>query len=142
MGEALTDVRATGLTQDLFVHDDGGREAAGFKGSAGDCVVRAVAIASGRPYAEVHARFRIGTGRVRHSKRRPSPENGIITAKPWFKKYMAELGFQWVASAKLPDIGRLVVKTKTHAFAVIDLVVHDTHAKRVFDPREGYWIKQ
>ena len=63
-----------------FIRTDGGRVAAGFKGEAGDCVVRAVAIASGRPYAEVHERFRIGTGRVRHSKRRPSPENGIVSS--------------------------------------------------------------
>ena len=37
-----------------FARDDGGRAAAGFKGSAGDCVARSVAIASGRPYAEVY----------------------------------------------------------------------------------------
>jgi hypothetical protein len=38
-----------------FQYDDGGREAAGFKGSTGDCAVRASAIASGRPYKEVYA---------------------------------------------------------------------------------------
>jgi hypothetical protein len=36
-----------------FVHDDGGRVAAGFKGHAGDCVVRAIAIATGIPYRQV-----------------------------------------------------------------------------------------
>ena len=129
-----------------FIRDDGGRAAAGFPGPVGDCVVRAVAIASGRPYAEVHARFRIGTGRVRHSKRRPSPENGIVTSHPWFKKYMAELGFQFVKSAELPDNGRLIVETIDHAFAVVVVngafTVHDTHMRRILDPRRGYWIKR
>lgn len=36
-----------------FVFDDGGRAATGFRGQADDCVVRAVAIASGLPYADV-----------------------------------------------------------------------------------------
>ncbi len=37
-----------------FIYDDGGRVAAGFKGSTGDCCVRAVAIATGRPYQEIY----------------------------------------------------------------------------------------
>ena len=32
--------------------DDGGRAAAGFKGKAGDCVVRSISIATGIKYAE------------------------------------------------------------------------------------------
>ena len=34
--------------------DDGGRAAAGFKGKAGDCVVRSISIATGIKYAEVY----------------------------------------------------------------------------------------
>jgi len=30
--------------------DDGGRTAAGYKGQAGDCVVRSIAIVTGMPY--------------------------------------------------------------------------------------------
>ena len=45
-----------------FQFDNGGREAAGFKGRAGDCVCRSIAIASGRPYAEIYARLAAGTG--------------------------------------------------------------------------------
>ena len=37
-----------------FEFNDGGREAAGFEGTAGDCVTRALAIFTGRDYAEVH----------------------------------------------------------------------------------------
>lgn len=34
--------------------NDGGRAAAGYKGSTGDCVVRSIAIATGRPYQEIY----------------------------------------------------------------------------------------
>ena len=37
-----------------FIHHDGGRQAAGFVGKAGDCAVRACAIALDRPYREVY----------------------------------------------------------------------------------------
>ena len=37
-----------------FQFNDGGRIAAGYKGSAGDCVVRSVAIATGLPYQKIY----------------------------------------------------------------------------------------
>ena len=37
-----------------FVYNDGGRAAAGYKGRAGDCAVRAIAIATQKPYQEVY----------------------------------------------------------------------------------------
>ena len=33
-----------------FVNNDGGRAAAGYRGQAGDCVVRSIAIVTGLPY--------------------------------------------------------------------------------------------
>ncbi len=129
-----------------FVKTDGGRAAAGFKGEAGDCVVRAIAIASELPYTTVYNRLRHQTGRVRHSKRRPSPENGIVTTFPWFKVYMAELGYRFISSAVLPNNGRIIVETRDHAFAVVAkdgvFTVYDTHTNRVLSPRRGYWIKR
>lgn len=130
-------------TQDLgFMFDDGGRAQAGFKGFAGDCVARAVAIASGRPYAEVYCRLADGQGGQRATKRtkkKPrSARNGINVKRKWFKDYMAELGFVWVPTMKigsgcttrllageLPK-GRLVVSVSRHYTAVIDGVIHDT----------------
>ena len=125
-----------------FVYDDGGRIAAGYKNSAGDCVCRAVAIASGRSYAEVRDRLRRGTGRVRHSKRRASPDNGIPVLKRWFILLMEEFGFTFVRKGEIPDTGRIVVITRTHAFAVIDGTARDTHMSGLADRRFGYWIKQ
>jgi hypothetical protein len=37
-----------------FLYDDGGRAAAGFRGKAGDCVTRAIAIAMRQPYREIY----------------------------------------------------------------------------------------
>ena len=37
-----------------FNYNDGGRAAAGYKGTAGDCGVRAIAIVTGLPYQDVY----------------------------------------------------------------------------------------
>lgn len=121
-----------------FIHDDGGREAAGFKGRAGDCVARAVAIASGKPYGEVYNALASGMGSQRKSKGRTA-RNGVSTRRKWFKEYMRSLDFKWVPTmligsgcvvhltdGELPG-GRLVVAVSKHYTAVIDGVIHDTH---------------
>jgi hypothetical protein len=123
------------------VIDDGGRAAAGFKGHAGDCVCRAVAIASGKPYAEVYAALAGGTGAQRagkRGKRAASARSGINVTRKWFKDYMTALGFRWTPTmgigtgckvhllkGELP-MGRLVVSLSKHYAAVIDGVIHDT----------------
>lgn len=121
-----------------FVENDGGRAAAGYKGKAGDCVARAVAIASGKPYAEVYVALADGMGSQRKSKGRTA-RNGVSTRRKWFKDYMASLGFKWVpcmfvgqgckvhlSDGELP-MGRLVVAVSKHYTAVIDGVIHDTY---------------
>ncbi len=121
-----------------FVYDDGGRAASGFKGSAGDCVCRAVAIASGKPYAEVYAAMAKGAGSERGSRGR-SARNGVRTSRKWFKDLMCSWGFAWTPTmgigtgckvhlhdGELPP-GRLVVAVSKHFTAVIDGVVRDTH---------------
>lgn len=128
-------------------YDDGGRAAAGFKGSAGDCVCRSISIASGRPYAEVYAALAEGTGSqraTRKGKRAASARAGINTNRKWFKDYMASIGFRWTATmgigtgcathlhdGELP-MGRLVVAVSKHYTAVIDGVIRDT-----FDPQRA-----
>ena len=121
-----------------FVYDDGGRETAGFKGKAGDCVTRAVSIASGEPYADIYRLLADGAGRERKSRGR-SARNGIHVSRSWFKRAMAALGFQWtptmqigsgckvhLADGELPN-GRLVVAVSKHYTAVIDGIIYDTH---------------
>jgi hypothetical protein len=126
-----------------FQFNDGGRAAAGFKGNAGDCVCRAVTIASGLPYAEVYAKLASETGAQRQGKRTKkrsaSARNGVNVRRKWFKDYMASLGFMWtptmaigqgckvhLRSDELPA-GRLVVALSKHFAAVVDGVLHDTY---------------
>lgn len=125
-----------------FVVDDGGRAEAGYKGKAGDCVARSIAIAAGIPYADVYARLSQETGEQRagkRGKRTASARNGINVKRKWFKEYMTQLGFRWVPTmqigqgckvhllrGELPS-GRLVVSVSGHYTAVIDGVIHDTH---------------
>lgn len=140
-----------------FTYNDGGRAAAGFKGEAGDCVCRAIAIATERPYREVYDALASGRGNQRASSRsgkKPrSARDGIRTQRKWFKDYMASLGFQWTPTMQIGSgckvhlradelpAGRLVVEVSRHSVAVIDGVAHDTH-----DPTRdgtrcvyGYW---
>lgn len=128
-----------------FVYDDGGRKAAGFDGKAGDCVARAVAIASGRSYAEVYARLADGNASNRRTRRTKekltmrSASHGVTTKRKWFHDYMTELGFAWTPTMgigtgcrvhlkpnELPR-GRLVVSVSKHMVAVVDGVIRDTY---------------
>lgn len=134
-----------------FIFNDGGRAAAGFKGSADDCVCRSVAIVTGLPYREVYDVLARGTGAQRRTsrtgKRAASARNGINTKRKWFKDYAASLGLVWVPTMRIGEgckvhlcaeelpAGRLVVAVSRHYTAMIDGVIHDT-----FDPRRETWI--
>jgi len=137
----------------FWVFNDGGRAAAGYRGRAGDCVVRSIAIASGRPYKEVYDALSHGARTQRptkYSKVKPSSaRDGVETSRRWFKDYMASIGFCWVPTmkigsgcrvhldaAELPS-GRLVVVVSNHYTAVIDGVIHDT-----FDPRREVYCTE
>lgn len=126
-----------------YVYSDGGRWASGFRGKlGGDCVCRAISIASGRPYGDVHEMLeRVGT-RVRrgHMDDYSHPEWGIRTKRPPFNRMMRRLGFRLLKTrfghrivrlrnSDLP-LGRLVVMLKRHAVAVIDRVLYDTFDSR------------
>ena len=127
-----------------FVYDDGGRAAAGFKGDAGDCVTRAIAIVTGRNYRQVYDDlFELGRRRYAGQltgadiTRRASPRNGVDPAV--YRRYLDTLGLHWTPTMfigqgtkvhlradELPD-GRLVVRCSKHVTAVIDGVLHDTY---------------
>jgi hypothetical protein len=125
------------------VYNDGGRAASGYRGKTGDCVCRAIAIASGRPYAEIYARLAKETGAQRAGKRggkrAASARSGITVTRKWFKEYMRELGFEWIPTMKISSgckvhlredelpMGRLVVSLSGHYAAVIDGVLLDIY---------------
>jgi hypothetical protein len=123
-----------------FVLHDGGRAAAGYKGSTGDCVTRAIAIATGKPYQEVYdALNQLGQAeRLGKQKRRRSNSwTGVFRAT--YQRYLESLGWRWTSTmsigsgcqvhlraSELPP-GPLLVKASRHLTAVIDGVLYDTH---------------
>lgn len=145
-GITVTDGEVQRFSELPWVYDDGGRQEAGFKGTAGDCVTRAVAIAAGRPYSEVYQALAAGNARERGkgSSGRRTAREGIHTDRVWFRRYMEERGFHWVPTmgigtgcrvhlraGDLPA-GRLVCFLSKHVVAVVDGVVHD-----LYDPSRG-----
>ena len=141
-----------------FQYDDGGRAAAGFKGEAGDCVTRAIAIAIGLPYRTVYDALNEHALRERPSQRtrgrRSDARNGVF--RKTYDRYLRSLGWTFHPTmsigsgcqvhlrAKELPAGRLIVRLSKHVAAVIDCVIHDTH-----DPSRrgtrcvcGYYSKQ
>lgn len=124
-----------------FQYNDGGRAAAGFTGSASDCVTRAIAIITERPYAEVYVEINNAAHREKPRRgsigKKSSARNGVF--KKTTKDYLASLGFVWTPTMhigsgctvhlradELPN-GRILVAVSRHIVAVIDGVIHDTH---------------
>jgi len=147
-----------------FERNDGGRLAAGFKGGAGDCVVRAIAIAAEKSYLEVYEALRAANTEYADSRntklakqiaaRGSSPRNG--NHRSVFHDYILSLGFDWVPTmavgkgcqvhlrrSEIPA-GRLIVKVSKHLCAVIDGVIHDTHnpARGGMRCVYGYYIRR
>lgn len=81
------------MIQTKFVLNDAGRSAAGFKGDARDCVARAVAIATGRPYADVYAEIN-ALGCAKSSAR-----TGAM--KMATRKYLTSLGWRWTPTMSI-----------------------------------------
>jgi len=138
-----------------FQYNDGGRSEAGYKGEVGDCVCRAISIATEKPYEEVYAELNVKAKEELTKslgKKKSSARNGV--RKNLYKKYLYELGWKWIPTMEIGSgckvhlrreelpFGRLIVKVSKHLVAVIDGVVCDTS-----DPSRngmrcvyGYWI--
>jgi hypothetical protein len=150
-----------------WVFDDGGRKKAGYQGFTGDCGVRAVAIATGRPYQEIYdevvalgkkerTRYRKYTNpktgfRARAAMDKSHPRTGIYHTT--MRRWLEGMGWIWcptmgigtgctihLRDGELPT-GRLIVSLSKHYAAVINGVIHD-----IGDPSRdgtrcvyGYW---
>jgi hypothetical protein len=156
-----------------WVKDDGGRRksgiarAAGRKDEVGDCVTRAIAIATERPYREVHdalivaAVQHVAAGKsqsdwAKWARRRGGfrafhADHGVHTDVS--SPYLEALGWKYTSTKELPrgkgvhlradelPRGRLIVQLPGHLVAVINGVIHDTHDCSD-DGRcriQGYW---
>lgn len=139
-----------------FNYNDGGRSNY-FKGSAGDCVCRAIAIANNMDYKEVYDLINEYAKSERTGKRKrgtSSARNGVY--KNTIKRVLEDLGWTWIPTMKigsgckvhlreeeLPK-GTIIVNVSKHTTCIIDGVINDT-----FDcSREGnrcvygYYIKE
>ena len=137
-------------------YSDGGRATAGYKGGAGDCVTRAIAIATEIPYQEVYDGLNaLAKSAPKYASQKRSrssvARNGV--PKPTILEYLDQRGWTWVPTMQIGSgcrvhlradelsSGRIICKLSKHVCAVIDGVVYDTH-----DPTRdgtrcvyGYW---
>lgn len=115
-----------------------------------DCVVRAIAIATGKPYSEVKDRINYLADEVYFD----GSDSTAGVHKQLYKDYLTSLGWKWTPTMSIGSgcrvhlrdgelpMGRLVVTVSRHLVAVIDGVIHDTHdcsrnGKRCV---YGYWM--
>ncbi len=130
-----------------FVYNDGGRKDAGYKGTTGDCVCRAITIVTGLPYQEVYdalnvkvkeafSRSRIGSKKW---KRLAVSSSRTGVHKKAFHPYLLALGYEWIPKMTIGSgckvhlrgfelpVGRLIIRLSKHMTAVIDGELHDTY---------------
>ena len=138
-----------------YQYSDAGRKAAGYKGTADDCVVRAISIATGEPYQTVYDAINThAAGEIRRSRKQSSARTGV--QKDTTRRFLTARGWTWtptmhigsgctvhLRAGELPA-GRLIVSLSRHLVAVIDGTVYDNH-----DPRRdgtrcvyGYWTRK
>jgi len=141
-----------------FVYDDGGRSNYFKAKHVGDCVCRAIAIATGKDYKEVYDDLNRLAKAERTGKRKrgkSTARNGVYTRTA--KKLLEEeYGWEWhptmgigtgckvhVREDELP-YGRLILNLSRHFTAVIDGELHDTYDCSRGGTRcvYGYWTRE
>lgn len=133
-------------------YDDGGRSDAGFRGSAGDCVTRAIAIATGMPYRDVYRDL----ARLCEERGGPrSARNGV--PRSIYDRYLLAHGWAWTPTmtigsgcrvhlrrGELPvEHGPVIARLSGHLVAIVQGIIRDTG-----DPSRdgtrcvyGYWTR-
>lgn len=123
-----------------FQYNDGGRKEAGYKGATGDCAVRSIAIATGKPYEEVYNAINLLSENERIGKRKQGKSNSRTGVyRKTVQKYLESIGWKWIStmfigsgckvhlSEKELPAGSLVVRLSKHFTAVLNGVIYDTH---------------
>ena len=151
MQETTTTTEET-TVQDGFKYNDGGRALAGYRGLAGDCVARAVAIACEIPYKDAYETL---ANINKKTSGTCSAREGIQTKSNAFKIFMLNLGWKWTPTMfigqgckvhlrknELP-MGKIICAVSRHYVAVIDGVINDSHDSTRNGNRcvYGYWSK-
>ncbi len=125
-----------------FNYNDGGRVEAGYKGAAGDCGVRAVAIVTGKPYSEIYDMVNALVASGKGFKQRKTGRTSNARTGVWpqdIKKIMESLGWIWkptmfigqgckthLCAEELPS-GNILCNVSRHYVAVINGVLNDTY---------------
>lgn len=122
-----------------FQYNDGGRNLAGYKGLAGDCVVRAISIFLDKPYQEVYDELNqiIKSKKQTKNIKNSSSRGGI--PKVIYHNYLLSKNVKWtptmligsgckvhLAQDELPK-GRIIARVSKHLVAVLDGVINDTY---------------
>lgn len=134
-----------------WIYDDGGRAQAGFKGHTGDCVTRAIAIITGKPYIEVYNDLnelskqmgmwnthKLVKTKYGNSYRKTSSARTGVQRKVYERYLLTSCGMTWIPTMKIGTgcqvhlradelpVGKIICRLSHHLTAVIDGVIHDT----------------
>ncbi len=144
------------MSSNHFNYNDGGRSDAGFKGITGDCVVRAITIATGFTYSEIYSTMNLFVKDERLTKRkRNKSASRTGVHKDQIQKFLNALNWTWTPTMfigqgckvhlkadELPS-GILIVSLSKHVTCVVDGVINDTYDCSRNGTRcvYGYWTK-
>jgi hypothetical protein len=104
-----------------FIWNDGGRASSGFVGLTGDCVPRAIAIATGIAYREVYEKLGSASDKSPRFGVRTDVAHAFLSERGWIRSQGLEQPF---AMHSLVHIARY---DRSHHFCtLIDHVMHDT----------------
>lgn len=140
-----------------WIYDDGGRSKYFKATDVGDCVTRAIAIATGRDYKEIYSELKELAKSERITKRkktRSSVRDGV--RKETRKRYLESLGWKWIPTMtigsgcqmhlnddELPN-GTIIVSVSKHLVCVKNGVLYDTYDSSRDGNRcvYGYYVKE
>ncbi|MBP3707562.1 MAG: hypothetical protein J6J36_03000 [Clostridia bacterium] len=122
-----------------FNYNDGGR-AKYFKGKTGDCVTRAIAIATEKDYLEVYNIINELAKKEKITEKKKKKSNARTGVyKDTYKKYLESLGWKWypcmrigsgctthLCKEELPN-GTIICRLSRHLVCVKDGVINDTY---------------
>lgn len=124
--------------------NDGGRSLAGYSGNAGDCVVRALAIALDASYINMHSHLnQMAWSMEKNQRSKSGAATGFYNTT--LAQMMRKFKFKWVKkkskSFSIPNKGTFIVAFPNHVCVVKNGTIHDTH--NPFDELGnfvlGYW---
>lgn len=122
-----------------FIYSTGGREKYFKALNVGDCVTRAICLATGKDYLEVYKRLKelAKAESTKKHQKQSSVRDGVFGET--YKKYLKEIGWQKVATIKkgspermhlteeeIPD-GVFIAQLSRHLVCVKDKVIYDTY---------------